>query len=281
MKSGEFRISVLMSIYENEKPENLFESVESIFKQTILPKEIVIVHDGVLTKELDSTIQMLKIKSTNINVKWIDVILENNCGLGIALNEGTKYISNELIARVDTDDICVPERFELQVKEFKNNQNLGLLGGQVTEFEENVQNIVGKRRVPCEDGRIREYCKFRNPFNHPSVMIKKEILFKAGGYQDFKGFEDYYLWSRVLINDSCVVKNLSRSLVYMRVNKGTYDRRGGLKYLKNYFKLRKFLFKNKMISKSQMYIGDGVMVLNILVPSPLRSIFYRNILHKR
>ena len=187
--------SVLMSVYKNEKAQYLDASLRSIEDQSIIPNEIVLVEDGPLTKDLYRVIDTHKNKfSENFKV----VALNKNQGLGNALRIGTKYVSTNWIARMDTDDIAVPNRFELQLREVKKNPQLAVIGGQVDEFEGSVDNIVGKRTVPCSQVDIYKFVKWRNPFNHPTVLINKTVLEKAGGYENKGKLEDYFLWAKIL-----------------------------------------------------------------------------------
>ena len=167
--------SVLMSVYKKEKSEFLDESLKSIESQTIMPNQIVLVEDGPLTLELYKVIERHKRKYDGL----YDIVRgKQNQGLGSALRLGTSNAKGEWIARMDSDDIAVPNRFELQLREIIANPNLSLLGGQVDEFEASIENVVGHRDVPLYEKQIRQFLKWRNPFNHPTVMIKK-IFYKV------------------------------------------------------------------------------------------------------
>ena len=238
-------ISVLMSVYAKEKPEYFTEAVNSIINQTIAPKEIILVRDGLVPKQLQNAIDSFMDES-KIEVKYIP--LDENGGLGNALNIGVKAASNELIARMDTDDISVPDRFEMQLAEFMRRPELDVIGGQVTEFETSVSEPVGKRNVPRSNDEIAIYLKKRNPLNHPTVMFKKTAVINAGNYADRHYVEDYDLWCRMQIN-GCRFENLSETLVYMRVTPDTYARRGGMKYFRSLKKLEQDKLDMKIISK--------------------------------
>lgn len=268
--------SVLMSVYKNEKAQYLDALLKSIEDQSIIPNEIVLVEDGPLTKDLYRVIDTHKNKfSENFKV----VALNKNQGLGNALRIGTKYVSTNWIARMDTDDIAVPNRFELQLKEIEKNPELAVMGGQVDEFEGSINNIVGKRTVPCSQADIYKFVKWRNPFNHPTVLINKTVLEKAGGYENKGKLEDYFLWAKILAKGYPVI-NLSQVLVHMRVDSGMYDRRGELKNLKPILELRNFLNRNHLINSFEKYFGNLLMLSNIIVPDRFRKVVYRAFLHK-
>ena len=268
--------SVLMSVYKNEKAQYLDASLKSIEDQSIIPNEIVLVEDGPLTKDLYRVIDTHKNKfSENFKV----VALNKNQGLGNALRIGTKYVSTNWIARMDTDDIAVPNRFELQLREIEKNPQLAVIGGQVDEFEGSIDNIVGKRTVPCSQVDIYKFIKWRSPFNHPTVMINKTMLEKVGGYENKGKLEDYFLWTKIIAK-GYAVRNLPQVLVHMRVDSGMYNRRGEFKNLKPIIELRSFLYKNGLVTLTERYIGNTIMIMNIIIPSKLRKIIYELFLHK-
>lgn len=268
--------SVLMSVYKNEKAQYLDASLKSIEDQSIIPNEIVLVEDGPLTKELYEIIDTHRIKFGEV---FKVVVLNKNQGLGNALRIGTKYISTNWIARMDTDDIAVPNRFELQLREIEKNPQLAVIGGQVDEFEGSIDNIVGKRTVPCSQVDIYKFIKWRSPFNHPTVMINKTMLEKVGGYENKGKLEDYFLWTKIIAK-GYAVRNLPQVLVHMRVDSGMYNRRGEFKNLKPIIELRSFLYKNGLVTLTERYIGNTIMIMNIIIPSKLRKIIYELFLHK-
>lgn len=269
--------SVLMSVYKNEKPEFLDYALKSIEYQTILPTEIILVEDGQISAELKAIIK----KHKNIfNGNFKDIVSTKNQGLGKALRLGTTFVSTEWIARMDSDDYSVPNRFELQLKAIIQQPNLAVIGGQVKEFASNINNIIGARNVPTEEGLIRDFIKWRSPFNHPTVMINKKVLLKVGGYLPFGNLEDYYLWARIIAS-KYEVKNISEALVYMRTDEGMYARRGKISNVRYVYKLRKYLYKSKIISFSEKLMGDLIFTANILMPSWLRKSIYQKVLHKK
>lgn len=268
--------SVLLSVYKKENPEFLDKALLSIENQTVLPKEIVLVEDGVLTSELEKVIS--EHKKSNI-VSYIIVTTAQNNGLAAALRLGTKYVSTEWIARMDSDDYSVEDRFEKQLDVIKNDPDLVVVGGQIKEFATNINSIVGNRIVPTTEPEIKKFIKWRNPFNHPTVMIRKKILERVGGYIPFGNLEDYYLWVRIVSSNYKVI-NIPDFLVYMRVDGGMYDRRGKLSNIKYFYDLRSFLENKGLISLSEKVMGNIAMTMNIVIPSQLRKMIYQNFLHK-
>ena len=216
------KYSVLMSVYFKEKPEQLAFSLESMVNQTRAPSQIVIVEDGPLTAELYMVIEKFKKDCPNL----IDEVkLLNNSGLAIALNEGLKHCNNELVARMDSDDFSLPSRCEKELECFENNPNLSLVGTNVDEFIGNTDNIVARRKVPSNQQDIIKFSRRRNPFNHPSVMFKKEDVLAFGGYNpERKRAQDYELFA-TMVNNGCLALNIDESLVMFRVGNESIKRR--------------------------------------------------------
>lgn len=264
--------SVLISVYYKEKSSNFAFCLDSIINQTVLPKEIIIVCDGKLTKELDDILDEY-MKKYNFIKK---IQLSENVGLGKALNVGLKECSYDIIMRMDSDDYSIPTRAE---KELSLIKDYDIVGSSILEFENDINNIIGKRIVPETQEKIRKFAKKRSPFNHPSVMFRKETVEKAGGYQHMLYAEDYYLWVRLLLNNAKCA-NISEPLVYMRSGIEMRSRRAGRKYNKSMRLLRKYMLKNKFINVFQyLYCLIGVTFISIL-PIKIREWIYRKFLRK-
>ena len=268
--------SVLMSLYYKENPEYLKESLSSVFNQTVKPNQIVIVKDGPLTEELDC---VLNDYVTALPELYTIVPLEKNQGLGLALREGILHCKYELVARMDTDDIARRDRFELQLKEFEKDNSLDICGSHVLEFEGTIDNIVAKRTVPLDDGDIKKYQKRRDAFNHPSVMYKKSKVLEAGNYQNCLLMEDTYLWVNMFLHGA-KGKNIDDFLLYFRVGKDMFERRGGWSYYKKYKQGRKKVYKTGYISWWDYRWTLMVQFIVALMPNKLRAFVFKKILHK-
>ena len=240
-----------MCVYHNDNPVHFKQSFQSIINQTILPDEIVLVIDGPITNELEEAVTLFQTLYKKLKI----IRFSENKGHGEARRKGFEACSNELIAIMDADDICVKDRFEKQLNAF-NCYDADVVGGQINEFVDSPENIVGKRLVPLSDKEIKQYSKKRCPMNQVTVMMKKSSYNDAGGYLDMYQEEDYYLWVRMILKNKKFA-NLSDVLVNVRVGSGMYSRRGGLKYFKSEKKLQKFLLSNKLI-------GFGRYTLNII-----------------
>ena len=274
MNSG---FSVLMSLYINEKAEYFKECMESILAQTVKPSEIVVVKDGPIKDEVD----MLLKQYDKDNPKLIKIVSYTpNKGLGYALNKGVEACSYELIARMDTDDIARSDRFEIQLKEFEKDSALDIFGSQIEEFEDTPSVIVAKRTVPTNDKEIKKYQKRRDAFNHMTVMYKKSAVLKAGNYLPCPLMEDTYLWVRMILSGA-VCRNSDQALVYARIGKGMYERRGGWKYFLKYKKGRKKVYETGYISLKDYYYTLLIQFIVALMPQGLRGMMFKKILHSR
>ena len=270
------KFSVLMSLYIKEKPEYLRECMESILKQTISPDEIVIVKDGPLTEELEQVLNEYICKNPLL---YTIVPLEKNVGLGLALAEGMHWCRNELVARMDTDDICRSDRFERQLAEFDKNKDLDICGSHIEEFEDDVNHIVACRKVPLSDTEIKKYQKKRDGFNHVTVMFKKSKVLEAGNYQSCMLMEDSLLWVNMILM-GITSMNIDDSLVFVRIGKDMYERRGGLSYFKKYYMGRKKIRETGYISLWDYYSTLLVQLIVALIPNKLRGVIFKKVLHR-
>ena len=270
------KFSVLMSLYLKEKPEYLNEALKSVINQTVKPNEIVIVYDGPITTELKSVVEQYVSNNPGL-IKIIDN--PENKGLGLALADGVPQCTYELIARMDTDDICRKDRFEKQLEEFVKDPRLDICGSHILEFEEKEENIVARRRVPLVDKDIKEYQKRRDGFNHVSVMFKKKSVLAAGNYQSCLLMEDTLLWANMFMNGA-KGKNIDDYLVYARIGKDMYERRGGFDYYKKYKAGRRKVYETGYISWVDYKMTLIVQFIVAAIPNRVRGFVFKNLLHR-
>lgn len=266
------KFSVSMSVYNGDNYEYFDLALESVFEQTLKPDEVVLVVDGNVNDDIQNVIKKYREKYENFKV----IQLEKNMGLGIARKVGIDATKNQIVALMDSDDISVTDRFEKQIRILEENTSIGIVGGQITEFVGDIDNIVGKREVPCSDEKIKAYMKKRCPFNHMTIMMKKDALELAGGYIDWFYNEDYYLWIRMM-QKNIIFANSDETLVNVRVGNEMYQRRGGIKYFKSEAKLQKYMYDNKMIGFGRYFINVlERLILQVLMPNKLRGWVFRN-----
>lgn len=256
----EYKYTVLMSVYKNEEPKHLQESIDSMLAQTLFPDQFVLVKDGPLTDTLETVINEFLDKYEDL---FTIVALENNIGLGRALDEGLKYCENELVARMDADDISLYDRCEKQVQCFENDLKLSIVGTMIDEFYDDPTNIISSRNVPTQHNDNFKFMKRRSPFNHPSVMFKKSEVIRCGGYGVFRKKQDLDLFSRML-NNGCMSKNINESLLLFRSNEDNFKRRRSWSYCKSYIDVQKAIWKRGHCSLFDLlYVTFGQLLLYI------------------
>lgn len=267
-------ISVLMSVYKNDKPQYIAEAVESVINQTLQPKQVVLVVDGPVSEKITKTLHDLQAKYSVLEI----YPLKENVGLGKAMKYGSEKCKYEYIARMDSDDFCTPDRFEKQMKCFENDPDLGMVGSNGQEFFETIENMANVKSVPETHEEIVNFMKGRCPFCHNAVIMKKQLLIDAGGYQDWYYAEDWYLWIRMYLSGAKFY-NIQENLVYIRINYDTYERRGGMKMYKSIKNLLKYMKEHKMIGfvrytkeKIKRFVG------HVLIPKKLKRKLYMKLM---
>lgn len=264
--------SVLLSVYSKENPEYLYSALNSIWEnQNLKPSEIVIIKDGPLTEELDKVIETLS-KIAPIKCHSLD----KNYGLGIALAKGLIVCSNEIVARMDSDDIASPDRFIKQLQYIKENPEITLLSSNIAEFEENISIIRSIRKVPQAHKEIIQFAKRRNPMNHMTVMFRKSAVLDAGNYLPFHGYEDYYLWVRML-QKGYKAANLKEHLVYARIGNNMIARRQGLRFFKEELRLQKEFFRMGFINRMEWAQNILLRAFPRLMPILVLKLIYKTL----
>lgn len=259
--------SVLMSIYKKDNPDYFEISLRSMLEQSYPPNEIILVKDGPITDELQNVIDSLN----NGTIK--EVALLENVGLGMALNEGIKSVSNELIARMDSDDYSFPLRCELQVKAFEENPSLDIVGFPVQEFVGDINNIVGERLVPLTNDDIYSFARFRDPFNHPTVMYRKSFIQKVGGYSNYRKNQDTDLWIKMLSNGACCM-NLPNKVFRFRFDESTYKKRKSWLSTRLLITIRYKAWRSGFNSFAEFIIIMVTQLAIYLLPSKIQKALY-------
>ena len=270
------KFSVSMCVYKNDNPEHFRQALESIVNQTIKPNEIVLVIDGPIPYSIEEVIKSYEVKP------YFKIIrLPKNVGHGNARRTGLENCSYELVALMDADDISIPNRFEKQIKCFAEDESISIVGGNIKEFIDSTDNVVGIREVPKNDADIKEYLKKRCPFNQVTVMFKSSKVNEVGGYIDWYQNEDYYLWVRMYQNKA-VFMNVEECLVLVRVGDEMYQRRGGWKYFVSEAKLQKYMYDNGIIDFIN-YFNNVIIrfVLQVIMPNKIRGFLFKKFARKR
>lgn len=270
--------SVLMSVYRNDKPEFVRRAIESVTtEQTRKPSEIILMIDGPISDALKEVIIDVSERDSIIKPIWNTV----NQGLGKVLQEGLLLCSNELVARMDSDDVALPDRFHKQVEFLEANPDISIVGGQISEFIDSVDNIVGYRNVPLDPIECKHYYQDRDPLNHMAVMFRKSAIIDVGNYQPWHLDEDTYLWGR-LLKKGYKIANLPDILVNVRVGRDMYARRGGWRYFKSDTKILKWKLDNGLTSRIRYLYNYMVrFTVQVVMPNCVRGWFFKTLLRKK
>lgn len=270
--------SVLISLYTKEKPEFLKECLKSLKNQTLQANEILIIFDGKITSELEAVVGKY---SQELPIKVIR--LPENVGLGKALQIGVEKCSHPIIARMDTDDIATPERFEKQITFLKTHPEVSVLGSNISEFNLKPNDLKRRRMLPEKHTDIYKFAKFRCPMNHPTVVFRKEAVLQAGNYSgELLLWEDYTLWITMLLK-GYIFHNLQEDLLHFRVKDGkeTIKRRSGWTYAKDEFKLAKYMKKIGFLSWQEYLKFIAIRPLGRLLPTSILLHAYNKFYRKK
>lgn len=274
------KFSVAMCVYGKDNSIWFDRAIKSVtVDQTVKPNELVLVVDGPIPNDIENVIIKYNEILSNNNINLKVVRFQENQGHGNARRASIANSSYNLIALMDADDISVKDRFEKQLIAFTSDYDV--CGGNISEFIDDESNIVSYRIVPNNDSEIKKYAKSRCPMNQMTVMFKKEMYDKSGGYIDWYQDEDYYLWLRMIKNGAKFYNN-GIVMVNVRVGKDMYMRRGGYKYYKSEKKLQKYMLNEKFISYPR-YIMNCFkrFIVQVLMPNKLRGFIFKKFARSR
>ena len=273
--------SVIMSVYKNDNPEHLNDALASVVNQTLQPSEIVIVGDGPVS---DACLEVIDRQTAIAAQDGIDIIFlpqDQNRGLGESLRIAVENSRYDYVARMDSDDLSLPLRFEQEMRCFEEDSDLALVGGMITEFVDKPDQIIDKRILPLEDAEIKRFMRSRCGVNHVTVIMKKSELIRAGNYNNDYRQEDYYLWAR-MIKAGCKFRNVPEVVVNVRSGRGQFARRSGLSYYQDHMAIFRFMYREGLISLPRL-IYNGVVrgLVQGLFPNWLRTLVYQKLLRSK
>ncbi|MBR4925217.1 MAG: glycosyltransferase [Prevotella sp.] len=273
--------SIAMAVYKNDAPDYLRDALKSVIDQTLKPSEIVIVGDGPISEECKKTIEDMSHEAQHEGIDLVFLPQEENNGLGASLRLAVEHCRYDYIARMDADDLALPYRFEKQMKCFDEDPELSIVGGMITEFEGNPENIMDKRVLPLSDSEIKEFMKSRCGVNHVTVIFKKADLLKAGNYNDEYRQEDYYLWAR-MIKAGCKFRNIPDIVVNVRSGRDQFARRSGGSYYRDHMEIFKYMRREGIITYPRL-VYNGIVrgLVQYVFPNRLRTFTYQHMLRKR
>lgn len=263
--------TVLMSVYIKEKAEYLKLSIQSMLDQTVPPDEFILVKDGPLTMELDAVVDYYNQKYPGL---FTIISNETNLGLGPALAKGIVTSRNELIARMDSDDISEKTRCEKQLLAFEKNTDLEMVGSFEAEFIGEKDNVVSIHRVPETHSDIAKFMRRRCAILHPTVMYKKGAVIRSGNYHSVPLYEDYDLFARMVLEYNVRSYNIQENLYYIRTSEDFFKRRGGLKYAKTVLNFKWKQHKKGYMSLADFCISGLGQAFVCVLPNSLRKVIY-------
>ena len=274
--TGPQPFSLLIATYRADSAQFLREAFTStVDEQTRRPDQVVLVQDGPVPDELTMVIKDLASTSP---VPVQHVVMERNVGLGPALDRGLETCAHEIVARMDSDDVSFPDRFEKQLPLIEAGADI--VGSGLVEFDSSVDDVVGRRTPPTDPAEIRRVIRFRDPFNHPTIVYRKSAVLAAGGYTDMALMEDYLLFTR-MVEAGARPANVAEPLVYYRVGAGAYARRGGAALLRSELALQR-RFRQLGITTRGQYLRNVLVRGGYrLVPEALRKTAYRALIANR
>lgn len=269
MTSTELPFSLLLPVYIGDRAEYFTRAFSSaVVDQTRRPTEVVLVQDGPIGPALAEAIETA-VEASPVKVRRVNLAV--NAGLAVALTRGLAACSYDVVARMDADDISLPERFEKQLPIIE--AGCDLVGTGMLEFNE-LDRILGQRVPPVGQGEIARQARFRDPFNHPTVVYRKSAVDASGGYRHLPLMEDYWLFAR-MIAQGAAVANLPDPLVMYRVDSGAYNRRGGVSLFRSELALQRRLRADGFVSQGQFLRNVVVRGGYRFVPVAIRRAVYR------
>jgi glycosyltransferase involved in cell wall biosynthesis len=264
------QLSLLLPVWAGDRPDFLVEAFRSsVQEQTRRPDQVVVVRDGPVGAALAARIAELA-ESSPVPVSVVE--LERNVGLGPALDAGLAACKHDVVARMDADDISLPHRFAVQMPIIESG--IDLVGSGLLEFGAHPDDVVGSRTPPTDPADIRARARFANPFNHPTVLYRRDCVTAVGGYTDFALMEDYLLWAKMIVAGARVA-NVAEPLVKYRVGDGAYSRRGGMRQLRAEIALQRRFHALGFTTPAQFVRNLVVRGGYRLVPERLRRSAYR------
>ncbi len=270
-KAIDLKYTVLMSVYHKEKPEYLRTSVNSMLNQTVPPDEFIIVKDGPLSPGLDEVIDEFVSEHPGL---FTVITNEVNLGLGPSLAKGVAASGNELIARMDSDDYSAADRCEKQLAKFMENPQLGIVGSYGAEFIESVDHIVSVHKLPAENQEIEKMMHRRCAILHPTVIFRKSAVLKSGNYHPVLLYEDYDLFSRMVLEQHIISCNIPEPLYFVRTSSDFFKRRGGIRYAKTALRFKWRQYKKGYMTMEDFCISGLGQAFVCILPNAFRKAFY-------
>lgn len=261
------KISVLMTVYSGSNNYYLDAAIESILNQSYAPSEVVIIINGKIDEKCEEVIGKFGKKLRLYRFK-------ENKGQGYALSFGLEKCKYELVAIHSDYDIAMLDRFEKQVSYFEQH-DVDILGGQIIEIHNKTNQIFGIRKVPLTDRDIKTYMRTRSPFNHPTVMFKRDKILEVGNYPNIRYMADYALW----INSyDLKMANIDVVLAKVRIDNSLLNKKGGFRYISSIRTVEHLLHKKRLINWFEMEFNIISRSFVAILPNFIRKRIYKHVL---
>ena len=270
-------LCVVISVYKKDKPDHLAQSLESISaKQTRKPNKIILIIDGQISNNLMHVINTWY----DLNKDSIFIRIEKNSinlGLTKSLNKAIKLCTCDYIARMDSDDISISERFALQINYLENNKDIDVLGGYIQEIDSNNKSL-NIRTFPNSNSSVLKQIPISSPVNHPSVMFRRKIFDEGNYYNEkYKTSQDIAFWF-YLLSKGYRISNLDRIITLFRLNENMVKRRSYKKGVTEFFIYFKGILDLYGFSYKLVY--PFLRLFTRLMPSPIIKLIYFSGLRK-
>ena len=276
MSEPPLAFSLLMPLWSGDDPDFLeLAWTSTVVDQTRRPDEVVVVQDGPVGEVLSARLASL-IEASPVPVRHL--VLDQHRGLGPTLDSGLAACRNDVVARMDADDVSTPRRFEVQLPLIEAGADI--VGSALMEFTSSIAEVVEVRIPPTDPTWIRSAARFRDPFNHPTVVYRRDAVQRAGGYQDLPLMEDYLLFARMLAAGA-EPANVAEPLVYYRIGAGAYSRRGGRDLLRSELALQRRFLELGITTRVEFVRNVVIRGGYRLVPTAIRQRAYRRLIAHR
>lgn len=268
--------SVAMSVYAGEKSENLAASLESMLTQTLPCRELILCCDGELTPALDGVIEEYK---RRFEGRMRVLRSSRHVGVGVCANAALDAARTDIIVKMDSDDISLPERCEKQIRLLAERPELDMCGADIEEFDDGSGKRIAVKSTPTGSDEIKRYARRRNPFNNPVFVYRRSAALAAGGYAQLERCEDYDFVVRMLMNGS-KGENIPEVMLRYRVTEGNLQRRRNLANTKGFIAVRYKNYRRGFSSLADLLMTCAAQLMLFIMPPKLTGLFYKTILRK-
>lgn len=216
-------ITVIMSVYDGDQPDHLYKAIESVtVAQTLQPRQLILVEDGALRRALRSVVNLWQ---RRLRGRMLIIRNRQNVGLTKSLNRAIALARGTLIARMDSDDVSLPDRFRRQVQFLRNHPDVAIVGGAIEEFEDE-QRCGCVREYPLSHDDIVGVIHRFSPMAHPAVMIRRKVFVCGVRYDErWRTSQDVALWFEA-IERGWRMANVRDVVLRFRCDERLYRRRG-------------------------------------------------------